>query len=264
MPHPSSPAIDLSAAAAAVTAATSGPSSLTLTLYFSGRFTLVGAQHELDVYRHFEHISRALFPFSHIQTKQAQQGLDTKPLPYELWLEDSLREERSKGGRMGWEEEADRVTREMDKREKRRTRSVTTTHNNSHSTIATDPASRQRQQQAGVGGEVRVKAEPGTVIASAGPVRDEIKEAGGPPDVRAATSVELGAGRQSSEVHVRMSDAEVVGQQKVDERKEDETAAAGDGLSGDMDATITTTMVVAAHEGEDEKSGEVGDDVEWE
>ena len=256
--------------------------SLTLTFYFSGRFTLVGAQHESDVYRHFEHISRLLFPFSSVHSRQQQQqqqaqaqgqvqGVDSKlALSYEAWLGESSREERLKGGRMGWEEEADRVRMEMDKRDRRRSRV------------------QAGAQQAG-GHGVRVKAEPGVPSTGVGVVRDESKEASASAVARIAAVVQPTAEQRSRQpiepLHTAHSAHSLGGAGGGEEEK---TGSATDKKvrDGDTDEKTDTerlegaahtrratqsggvvhpaALVVAAHDGVEEKAGEMEEEVEWE
>lgn len=266
-PRPASTAVESAAAASNINTATTTPattsavspvsSSLTLTMYFSGRFTLVGAQHESDVYTHFEHITRALFPFSQMQMRQQQsqghggQGQDNKQqLTYEVWLADSRREERAKGGRMGWEDEADRVRMEMDKRERKRREHMQRPHNNDGSTTA----SGQQQQRVSVtGGEVRVKAEPGTaVLASESATCGEMKE-----EAVAVT------GHPSVEADRELSNT-VGGKRGLDEFKCEEQRSMVGGAT-ELIEELGATVVVALHAGDkEEKSGEADDDVEWE
>ena len=130
--------------AVASSSSSAAASSLTLTLYFSGRFTIVGARDESSVYRHFHRLSRLLFRFAQPNSLPAAvQGGG-----YDAWLQWAEREERARG-RMGWEDEAERVRDEIVRRERRRER-----------------LSRQQeaQQAAAVSAgrtELRVKLEPG-------------------------------------------------------------------------------------------------------
>ena len=236
--------------------AATGPSSLTVTLYFSGRFTLVGAQHELDVYRHFDYISRALFPFSSLHSRQQPQqtelgAADSKQalqLSYELWLEAATREERAKAGRMGWEEEADRVRLELAKRERKRA-----TVGQSSSAV------RQQQQHVGMGAEVRVKPEPGTAAAADGAaMHDETKEADPVPAAPVGPFVDVLAAGLSTDANMAASDA-ASGQQGMDERKDNQEKDV-DGPSDGSTTSDSAVIVAVSHAGE-----ELGDeDVEWE
>ena len=232
--------------AAGVAPAASSSSSLTLTLYFSGRFTLVGAQHELDVYKHFERVSRTLFPFSHVQSQQQ--------LTYEVWLEESSREERTKGGRMGWEDEADRVRVEMDKRERKRRAHI----QRLHSTVAAS-GTQSGQQPAGVGGEVRVKTEPGTGWARKGGVDDERKEAGGMRVVPVHVEQASACG-QIDEAKAVLVGA-VGGQQGVAECAEVDRSSVGGG--SEVGGTSTAAVSVVSHVVEQDRSV-MDEDVDWE
>ena len=254
---------------AAANPAASSSSSLTVTLYFSGRFTLVGAQHELDVYRHFEHISRTLFPFSHNTTKP-QQAVDSRQhRPYEAWLEDSRREERTKGGRMGWEDEADRVRHEMHRRERKRAAlpplfeapASATAANTSTAETALD---QQQQQRPRLAGQVRVKVEPGALASVQGQTSDETKESSetAAGQQLAPSARGMPGEHQSRSADLAVSDA-AGGQKRVVERKEVEEWSATEPAKLSATAPLNAAVVFVSHEATD-KSGDAGDDVEWE
>ena len=113
-------------------------SPLTLTVYFSGRYTLVGARHETEVYRVCERVALMLWPFR-------QRGVGTQDgVGYDEWRQRAEEEERRRG-RMGWEDEAERVRQLLTRRELRQQRAD----------------GEQKRQERGGEPVLRVKAEPG-------------------------------------------------------------------------------------------------------
>ena len=136
--QPPAPAAARGAAAGGGRGGGEGP--LTMTLYFSGRFTLVGARHETEVYRVCARASRMLWPF-----RQRGEGTG-ESVAYDAWLARAEDDERRRG-RLGWEDEAERVREALRKRERRRAQSL-------------DDAHRREERKEPVP-DVRVKPEPG-------------------------------------------------------------------------------------------------------
>ena len=196
-----------------------GQSSLTLTLYFSGRFTLVGARHETEVYRVCARVSRTLWQF-----RQRGPGVE-EGVAYDQWVE-RVEEEERRRGRLGWEDEAERVRQLMGARERR---------------MAAQEERRQDARQ----GEVRVKAEPGRKEEE-GEVGEEKREG---REEREATAVE--AGTTAAATGKAMEDGEA---------KEEEKGTQGE--VGDAAAVVMTDaqQPSAVSEGADD----VSEDVEWE
>ena len=208
----------------------SAPTSpLTLTVYFSGRYTLVGARHETEVYRVVAKVSRMLWPFRQRGIGGGGDGREGGE-GYDQWLERVEIEERRRG-KLGWEEEAERVRDLMGRRERKR---------------AELEAMQRGEQREGGGAEVRVKAEPGRRDAGA----DDEAKAEGKEERAAEGEGKAKVGGVGPQVQGKASD-----HREAEEEKKGGGAEVRDTAVVVMDTQTTTTTASA-----DDDAG----DVEWE